>query len=322
MAENVAAILIGRNEGDRLVRALAALAARGISPIVYVDSNSTDTSVEEARAIGAEVIELDMSVPFTAARARNAGWKRALELAPGTEFLQFLDGDCELVEGWIEAALAAFAEDPKLAVVCGRRRERFPEASRWNRMIDREWNSPIGEAIACGGDALMRRETVEEVGGYREDLIAGEEPEMCFRMREKGWKVRRIDAEMTLHDADMTAFGQWWKRAMRAGHAFAEGAFLHGKSPERFRVTEARRGLIWGAGIPLLAILAALLITPWAFLILLIYPVQVLRLRFQQGQPWEEAFFLTVAKFAEARGAFRFHLRRLMGRKKTLIEYK
>ena len=322
MTENVAVIAIGRNEGDRLVRALAALAAQKLTPIVYVDSNSTDNSVAEAQKIGAHVIELDMSVPFTAARARNAGWRKALEIAPETRFLQFLDGDCELVEGWIDAALAAFAADPDLAVVCGRRRERFPEASRWNRMIDREWNSPIGEAIACGGDALMRREAVEAVEGYREDLIAGEEPEMCFRMREKGWKVRRIDAEMTLHDADLTEFGQWWKRATRAGHAFAEGAFIHGKSPERFRVTEARRGLIWGAWIPLAILLAALLITPWALLGVLIYPLQILRLRFQHGQPWEEAVFLTLAKFAEAKGAFRFHHRRLTGQHKTLIEYK
>lgn len=322
MRERVAVVAIGRNEGPRLVRALAALAAQKLAPIVYVDSNSTDTSVEEARKIGAHVIELDMSVPFTAARARNAGWRKALEIAPETEFIQFLDGDCELVEGWIDAALAAFATEPDLAVVCGRRRERFPDASRWNRMIDREWDSPIGAAIACGGDALMRRAAVEAVDGYRADLIAGEEPEMCFRMREKGWRVRRIDAEMTLHDADLTRFGQWWTRATRAGHAFAEGAFLHGASPERFRVTEARRGLIWGAAIPVFVILAALLLSPWALLLLLVYPLQVLRLRFQQGQPWEEAVFLTLAKFAEAKGAFRFHHRRLTGRNRTLIEYK
>lgn len=304
------------------MRALAALAAQKLSPIVYVDSNSTDASIKEALKIGADVVEIDMSLPFTAARARNAGWRRVLEIAPDTAFIQFLDGDCELVDGWIDAALAAFAEDPDLAVVCGRRRERFPEASRWNRMIDREWNSPIGEAIACGGDALIRRTALEAVQGYREDLIAGEEPEMCFRMREKGWKIRRIDAEMTLHDADLTRFSQWWKRVTRAGHAFAEGAFLHGSSPERFRVTEARRGLIWGAVIPLVTLLAAVLVSPWAFLILLVYPLQILRLRFQKGQPWEEAVFLTLGKFAEAQGALRFHHRRLTGRKKTLIEYK
>ena len=132
----------------------------------------------------------------------------------------------------------------------------------------------------------------------------------------------RIDAEMTLHDADLTRFGQWWKRASRAGHAFAEGAFLHGRSPERFRVKEARRGLIWGAGIPLAVLLAASGVTPWALLALALYPAQVLRLRLFGGQPWEEAFFLTLAKFAEAQGAARFHYRRLTGRSRTLIEYK
>lgn len=227
----VGAVIIGRNEGARLLACLDSF-PDWVRPLVYVDSGSTDGSVAAARAAGAEVMALDMSQPFTAARARNAGFARMREL--GTpDFVQFVDGDCRIQPGWIEAAEAFLASRPEVAVVCGRRREIRPDASVWNRLCDAEWDTPVGEARACGGDALMRVDAVAGVGGYDPSLIAGEEPELCVRLRQAGWKVWRIDREMTLHDAAMTRVGQWWKRTRRGGHAFAEGAAMHGAPPER-----------------------------------------------------------------------------------------
>lgn len=320
MADVVGAVAIGRNEGRRLKRCLASLQGR-VTRIVYVDSGSTDGSVAMARSKGADVVELDLSVPFTAARARNAGFARLCKIVPDLDHVQFLDGDCELAEGWVDAGLAALAADDRLAVVCGRRRERHPEASLWNRMIDAEWDAPAGETKACGGDALIRRTALEQVGGYREDLIAGEEPEMCFRLREQGWRIRRLTDEMTLHDAAMTRLSQWWQRARRAGHTYAEGAALHGSSPERYRIAEARRSVLWGAVIPLAAILGAVLASPWALLLFTLWPIQMLRLR-ARGLPWAEAVFLTLGKVPEAQGAIGYWLGRLIGRRRGLIEYK
>ncbi len=316
---STAAIAIGRNEGDRLVKCLASL--QGCAPVIYVDSGSTDGSVEHAKSVGAEVVALDMTKPFTAARARNEGLDRLAEIAPETEFVQVLDGDCELREGWIKAALAEIETDLKIAVVCGRRRERFPEASLWNRLTDIEWDTPVGEAKACGGDALLRRAAITAVGGYPADMIAGEEPEMCFRLRQAGWKIMRIDAEMTWHDAALTKASQWWKRSRRAGHAYAENAYRHGgETAERFRVAETRRALIWGAGIPLVVLLG-LIVIPWALLGLLAYPAQVLRLM-RKGQDRDRATFLTLGKLPEALGVIEFHWNRIRGRGRGLIEYK
>lgn len=316
---SIGAVVIGRNEGARLVRCLASL--EGLAPVVYVDSGSTDGSVDAAKAAGAEVVALDLSQPFTAARARNAGLERLVQLDPDGTCVQFLDGDCELRAGWMDAARTEIEIDDRIAVVCGRRRERFPEASLWNRLTDAEWDTPVGEAEACGGDALMRRAALEAVGGYRADLIAGEEPEMCLRMREKGWRIRRIAAEMTWHDAALTRFAQWWQRNRRAGHAFAEGAALHGYKPERFRMTETRRALIWGLVLPVVAVLGALLVSRWTLLLLLAYPAQMFRLR-ARGEPWERAIFLTLGKLAEARGVLEYGWGRLVGRRRGLIEYK
>ena len=316
-AGGLGAVVIGRNEGARLVACLESLAP-GVQPLVYVDSGSTDGSVAAAEAAGAVVVVLDPTVPFTAARARNAGFARLMdEGAP--EFVQFVDGDCRLQPGWLAAALAFLAAHPGVAVVCGRRRETHPEASVWNRLCDAEWNTPTGEAKACGGDALMRTAALRQVGGYDPALIAGEEPELCLRLRAAGWKIWRLDAEMTLHDAAMHRIGQWWKRTRRAGFAFAEGAAMHGAPPERHWVAETRRALVWGLGLPLAGLLG-MVVTPWAALVFAAYPVQVLRLWRRLGG--ERAFFVTLGKLPEATGVVQFWLNRLTHRRAALIEYK
>ncbi len=315
---DIGAIVIGRNEGKRLLRCLSSLQGH-VGRIIYVDSGSTDGSVEAAKALDAEVVLLPSDQPFTAARARNAGLA-LLETGAAPEFVQFVDGDCEVHPGWLPVALAFLTETPKAAVVCGRRRERFPEASIYNRLIDAEWDTPIGPARSCGGDALMRLSALRENGGYDPTLIAGEEPELCVRLRQSGWSIHRIDAEMTLHDAAMTRFSQWWKRSTRAGHAYAEGAALHGAPPERHNVAETRRAVVWGLALPALTILLSC-VTPWGWALLLIWPLQILRLGLRDGD-WIGASFLTLGKFPEATGVLRYLWRRLSKGEQRLIEYK
>lgn len=317
---SIGVVVIGRNEGDRLKRCLESILPFAPSA-VYVDSGSTDGSTVMARRLGANVVELDMSRPFTAARARNEGFRRLLDLHPDTEFVQFVDGDCEVVAGWLVAARDFLLSHPSHAVVCGRRRERFPQRSVYNRLCDEEWNTPIGDAKACGGDAMMRTRALQEVNGYRDSLIAGEEPELCVRLRQSGWRIHRHDHEMTLHDAAMTRFGQWWKRTVRSGHAFEEGAWIHGAHPERHWVNESRRAKLWGAYLPLALLVAVVVFGPWAGLIALVYPLQWLRLFMRNHSPATSTFLL-VGKFAEAWGAWTFHRTRWRGASGQLIEYK
>ena len=330
-AHTVGAVAIGRNEGDRLKACLGALlAAPEIGRVVYVDSGSTDGSADWAAGRGAEVVALDLDRPFTAARARNAGIERLRTGGAAPDLVQLVDGDCVLAPGWMAAALAAMAARPRAAVVCGRRRERFPEASVYNRMCDLEWDTPVGEARACGGDALMRMDALAEAGGFDASLIAGEEPDLCLRLRRAGWEVHRIDAEMTLHDAAMNRLGQFWARARRAGHAYAEGAARHGAGPERHWVAETRRALAWGAALPAAVLAGAAAFGPWALAGLAAYPAQVARLALRDPAPgpggrrfaWTRAGLLTLSKFAEAQGAAGYHLSRWRGRRAGLIEYK
>ena len=321
VADRVAAVVIGRNEGARLLRCLKSIENK-VDLVVYVDSGSTDGSAEAANDTGATVIELDMNRPFTAARARNVG---AAVLPDEIAYIQFVDADCAVHPGWIAAAHTFLNDTPDAAVACGRRRETAPETSIYNRLCDAEWDTPIGQARSCGGDALIRREAFQQVGGFRDDLIAGEEPEMCVRIRQAGWTVWRLDHEMTLHDAAITRFSQWWTRSKRAGHAYAEGAYLHGAPPEKHCVAQTRRAVIWGLAIPAAIILAVFAVSPWALLAILVYPLQIVRLAQRDGGGpfgWAQAFFMTVGKFAETQGVLTFWTGRLMRRRANLMEYK
>lgn len=319
---DVGVVIIGRNEGERLIAGLESAAEPG-RRIVYVDSGSTDGSVEAARARGAGVVALDMSVPFTAARARNAGFA-ALKSDGAPTFVQFIDGDCELDADWVAAARDFLMENPDVAVACGRRREKFPERTVFNRLVDREWATPVGEALACGGDALVRSEAFKAVGGYSDDLIAGEEPEFCVRLRAAGWRVWRLEAEMTRHDIAMTSLGQWLKRARRAGHAFAEVSHRHRDKPERIWARETLRAFFW-TGLAVVGLVAGLALHPAFLAALLLIPAQIARMALRAGgapADWVHAGLIMLQKPWEAAGAAQFWWKKLRGRRGGLIEYK
>jgi len=282
-----------------------------------------------ARSLGVEVVELDLSIPFTAARARNMGYQHLLRTVSGVDLVQFVDGDCEVSVGWIERAANRLRERAELAAVCGRRRERYPHASLYNRLCDIEWDTPIGDALACGGDAMMRLEALVRVGGYNPTVIAGEEPELCVRLRAAGYRIERMDAEMTLHDAGMTRFSQWWRRNVRSGHAYAEGVAMHGGPPERHWVREYRRALFWAAALPALAVVGALPTLGGSLVLFAAYPLSATRVyRSQRGRGRSRTdavlsgVFLTLGKFAELQGILKFNWARRRGRRSTIIEYK
>lgn len=338
----VGVVVIGRNEGERLVRCLRSVLknpateggqpTEGTRPLVYVDSNSSDRSVENARELGAEVVDLDTTRKFTAARARNAGLARLLDRHPDLEFVQFVDGDCELDPAWLDTAEAFLAKQGDHAVACGRRRERFPERSVYNRLCDLEWNTPVGPRASCGGDAMIRVTALRAVSGYRESLIAGEEPEMCFRMRELGFRIMRLPDEMTLHDAAMTRFGQWFQRNRRAGHAYAEMAALHGKHRERPGVRPVLRALFWGLAWPLSALtLGACFGLVPGLSMLAFGPIYLFWRSYRSerksgGRSVDDARLYAaacvLAKVPEAVGVITYLTNRLRNRPSTLLEYK
>lgn len=245
-AIDISVVVIGRNEGERLLRCLSSVrrAAWGALrwELIYVDSGSSDGSAEAALGQGAQVIALQPQRPC-AALGRNAGWRAAR----GAHIL-FLDGDTELHPGFPARALRVIKRDG-IGVVWGHRRERSPEQSLYVRVLDLDWVFPTGPSPFCGGDALLLRRVLEESGGFAENLIAGEEPELCHRIRSAGWIIEHIDAPMTRHDLAITRLSQYWLRAWRAGFAYAEVARLYAGSADPLWSREARHNQRRGAAL-------------------------------------------------------------------------
>ena len=327
-AARLGVVVIGRNEGERFRACLRSIDS-ATQRVVYVDSGSTDGSVEHARETGVEVVLLDPQLPFTAARARNTGWQRLLALDDGIALVQFVDGDCQLAPGWLEAGAAYLQAHPEVVLVHGRLRERFPEASLYNRICELEWNTQVGECKSCGGNAMLRMDALRSTGGYDPALIAGEEPELCVRLRARGGRLFRLDHEMGTHDAAMDSWRQWWRRCERAGYAYANARMLHGRPPERFGSAEVRSMLVWPLLLPT-SLLAAWLVYPGALLLLLAYPVQWWRMRQRfraEGRlPAQDcglyALHCLLAKFPGALGVMSHFFHRLRGSKRGIIEYK
>jgi GT2 family glycosyltransferase len=314
-------VAIGRNEGERLVRCLRSL--QGTScPVVYVDSASTDRSVKRAAELGAQVVPLDTSKPFTAARARAAGFAALEASHPSLAYMFFVDGDCEVEPDFLETAEQFLDSHPDVAVVCGRRRERYPEATPFNRLIDREWTTPVGEATACGGDALYRRQAYCAVGGFDPRMLAGEEPELCARLRMAGWRIMRLDVAMTVHDAAMTRLGQWWRRAIRSGMGYAQAwAATRRRSRPPLYQREILRAALWAGALPLMSLGLAFALH-WA--LILIWPgaatLQGLRLACRGGS--FGAWLSVIGKYAELIGILRYLQRVLRGSAGSTVLYK
>lgn len=318
----LAAIAIGRNEGERLARCLASLAH--IRPLIYVDSGSQDGSVALARAAGAHVVELSAQRPFTAARARQEGFE-ALEMLGLPDHVFFIDGDCEMAPGFDAAAVAALDGAPDLGLVTGWRSEIYPEASIYNALCDFEWHRPAGDIATCGGDMVVRVAAYRAVGGFNGQVIAAEDDEFCLRLGKAGWRLHRLPIAMSSHDAAMTRFGQWWRRAGRSGHGFAQVGDLH---PEFFR-PERRRVWFYGLLLPLL-FMVGLLWSGWlaagvAALYLLSY-LRSLRGLARAGlaprKAAHQALFLSLSKFPNLIGMLTYFWRKIRASDMRIIEYK
>jgi GT2 family glycosyltransferase len=327
---SIGIVVIGRNEGINLGNCFKSLSNLRIKK-AYVDSGSTDDSLNIAESFCDIVIPLDPSRPFSAARSRNEGFDKLLHIAPKVEFVQFIDGDCTLESGWLENAANTLYTRKEVAVVIGHLTERFPDRSPYNKLCDLEWRSGSGDIKnygSLGGIMLVRANIFRELGGFKENVIAGEDSEFGVRIASKGQVVTKLNIPMATHDANMTHFSQWWKRSVRAGHAIGQRSYINGKSNVRDCVHERKSTIAWGIALPIVAIISALII-PWMPLLILslyfVLFIKIINFRLNAGDTKNEAMlyaiFNVIGKIANGIGLILFQWRRIRDDYK-LIEYK
>lgn len=326
----VGIVVIGRNEGQRLLLSLQSMQSSRC-PLIYVDSGSSDDSINIASQLTDIVHPLSPSKPFSAARARNEGFENLTSLFNTIRFVQFVDGDCILSNGWLDAAQAALIEDTRRAAVVGHLHESNPHLSVYNRLCALEWKSSPGDLTnfgALGGISMVRVDVFKSLNGFTENVIAGEDSEFGVRLSLAGYRVTKINHDMAIHDANMTSFGQWWRRSVRAGHAIGQRAEMNGKTIVKDCVQERKSTLFWGVFLP---VLASILLIPTHGLSLIIsfayvfLGIKVYLYRRKQGESAGDAMiyakFIVLGKFANGLGLIKFFLNRFKKRYE-IIEYK
>jgi GT2 family glycosyltransferase len=321
---SLGAVAIGRNEGERLkncLRSLVPLCDR----VVYVDSGSSDDSVVFARSLGVVVVELDRDRPFTAARARNAGFAALVRDGNPPDLVQFVDGDCTVEADWLRAGSDHLQVHPGLGLVTGWRSEIHPDATTYNSLFQADWLRPAGHITTCGGDMMVRTAAFQQIGGFNPEVIAAEDDDFCLRLGKAGWGLERLPVQMTWHDAAMKSFFAWWRRSTRDGHGFAQVGDLHA---EHFR-RERLRAWIYGLLLPVIFVVG-LMAWPWLSLgVAVLYLLSFLRTarNFSRRAPvkrrlWQQAGLLTLSKVPNIIGMLTYYRRRQAGKDMKIIEYK
>lgn len=323
----ISVVVIGRNEGERLVRCMQSVRSAEYPAdkleLTYVDSGSTDGSAARAAALGARVIRTQPQHP-TAAAARNAGLEAA-----ACDLVQFLDGDTILAAAWLHNAAAVMA-NPSVTAVYGRCEELAPQASIYNFWAHHDWYVPPGRVESSGGNLLVRRAAVVAVGGYDAALIAGEERDLSYRLiRDQSATILCLDEPMILHDIGMTRFSQYWRRCIRTGHAYAE---VGARYPRLHSWRRTRRHNILHVSLAALALTSSCLLrSPWPLIvwltfILLAVSRNALRCRERVGSlgsAWLYSFHHYFAKLPTVVGQCNYWLRRIARRApQPLIEFR
>ncbi|MDC7223954.1 MAG: glycosyltransferase family 2 protein [Spirochaetales bacterium] len=238
----ISVVIIGRNEGEKLVRCIESVRKinypQDLLEVLYVDSDSSDQSLERAREAGVDKALSLVSDRPCAAAGRNRGLRESRG-----ELVLFLDGDTIIEPDFLEKALPSF-EDESIAIVYGNRCE-IHEDQFYIQLCNRDWDRTYGFTETSGGDILARRSVMEEIGGYYE-IIAGEDPEMSNRVVNRGYRILHIEAKMVDHDLGIRTFPMYWKHAVRSGFAYSIVADLTGKREKALWVRENGKIMIQG----------------------------------------------------------------------------
>jgi len=321
--KNIGVVIIGRNEGERLILCLESILAANV-PCVYVDSQSKDNSVNEAAKRKVKTVVLDDSSPINASRARNVGFETLMAENTSLEYVHFIDADCELDPSWLKHAVDELESSEQVAIVCGRLREKHRSDSVYMRLCDMDWYVKPGEVASCGGIFTIRSRVFSQLDGFNTALIAGADPEFCFRVKNADLTILCLDVEMGTHDSAMMHFSQWWKRCVKVGYGYANGAKWGGWNKQY------RSSLFWGGVLPLIIIIGAVFLSFYIALFAGVYLLQVARIYSKEldigstdkYDNYLYAKFCMLAKFPEAIGVLKYLRNKFQGRQQRIIEYK
>ncbi|MBN1907879.1 MAG: glycosyltransferase [Deltaproteobacteria bacterium] len=289
-------VIIGINECSHIADCIKAIRAvnypQDLLDITYVDGGSSDNTPDLATGFeGVRVMQLNNPHP-TPGRGRNAGW-----LTLSSPIIQFLDADMIIDPDWFLHAHKLLENN--IGAVTGTLKEIYPDKNIYHILAEMEWAGKEGPCDFFGGGVLISRKALEDANGYDEYLIAGEDPDLSYRIREKGWLIKRSGHTMAMHDINMSSFLKYLKRAFRGGYAYAEISFRYIKKNEKMWFRETLRILVRSL-LPLIIMLTGF-ISGFVFsglIFALLFAVKpsfsIFKFKKQFNRPWKDIIIYTV----------------------------
>lgn len=313
---DISFVVIGYNESAHLRACLESVRSADLDGIryelLYVDGGSTDDSLNIAASCGVDRV-LGGDRRRRAAENRNLGANDSR----GT-YIQFLDGDMQLEPTWPKRGLRYLQERSEVAVVCGRLREVNP--GYLFQVIQLDWVQREGAVETCGGAALFRREPFHEAGAFPEDVAYGEEPLLCWRIRNVLKREVHFWTEpMALHDIGFSGIRDYWRQYSRNGATYIEIAVRCAGTEDPYWTRDTITNFAWASGIlAMLAFFAAgtdTLRIGLAILVFLVGVRKVVQTR-RRGVSWTIALGYTAhvygSKIPLAYGQLRWLLERAL----------
>jgi GT2 family glycosyltransferase len=216
------------NNPQGLRRCIEALRGQGLAfELIVVDNGSTDETCAVAELHADRVL---ICPKLTIGALRNQG----AQVAKG-QILVFTDSDQRPAEGWLASGLEALAREESAGMLGAR--YHAPEGSSWVAKtwdLQRRYSDVPGDiGWLQGGNLFVKRAAFERVGGFRTDLVASEDVDLSFRVRNAGFRVICDPKIINYHDGDPQTLidffrkERWrgssgWKAWATQGHPLSE----------------------------------------------------------------------------------------------------
>ena len=197
--------------------------------IIVVNSGPANPHVAAlAKAHGVRLIQCTSP---GASRARNVGWRAASH-----ELIAFIDDDVRVESGWTDALRGTFCNHPETAFVTGRLglSEHDEAAERPVAFFDEAdpmiIDAGVVETVGHGANLAVRRQALQEVGGYNESLgpgarwTAAEDLELLDRLLAAGFEGRYEPTAAACHVQWRTVNDLWileWRYGVGQGARLA-----------------------------------------------------------------------------------------------------
>jgi GT2 family glycosyltransferase len=187
---------------DDCLRSVLDQVLEGGFEVILVDNASRDGSAEYVRAAYPAVRVLEPGRNSGAAGGCNLG----LRAARG-RYVAFLNNDVRVRPGWLRALVAAADAEPEAAAVdCKVLYFDRPDVINSAGIVIFEDGLTVGRGFeqpdrgqyeereevfaAAATGCLVRPEAIAEAGGFDETFVVyNEEPDLCWRLRLRGWKI-------------------------------------------------------------------------------------------------------------------------------------